>query len=309
MLVNVWKKNNQKRARNVVLHHVPNGLLVNGPNVPRFVVVEHSHEVWLVRIVMLVNVQRKINQRRPRNVVKYHVPNGMLEVGVSVPRHVMVEHNHEVWLVRTMMLVNVWEKNNQRRPRNVVLHFVLNGLLVNGPNVPRRVVVEHNQEAWLVRIVMLVNVQRKINQIRSRNVVKYHVRNGLLEVGVSVPSLAVVEHNHELWVVRIVILVDVWRRTSPTKPKSVVNFHVLNGLWVNGVIVPRRVELEKEVERCFVLVVRILRAMEWSQSLLHPATMVPVQYGSLASGRNVLEEGECVILIKANKASLKLKKY
>ena len=71
-------------------------MLVDGANVLKRAVQGFSQEKLLARTKMLVNVQRKTNPTRSRNVVKHHAQSGPLVNGANVPRHVVVDHKHEL---------------------------------------------------------------------------------------------------------------------------------------------------------------------------------------------------------------------
>ena len=49
-----------------------------------------------------------------------------------------------------------------------------------------------------MRMVISVNVQERKDQVRTRNVVRYHVQNGLWVSGQSVPNRVVVEVRLEM---------------------------------------------------------------------------------------------------------------
>jgi hypothetical protein len=110
------------------------------------------------------------------------------------------------------------------------MYLALNGMLVNGQNVRRVVMVESNRERCLVTIVMLVNVWQQVGQIVPIIVVNYHARNGQLPNGQNALSLVIMEHKQELSDVTITMLVIALQQISQTVANDVVLYHVPNGL-------------------------------------------------------------------------------
>jgi hypothetical protein len=108
---------------------------------------------------ILVNVQQWKDLPLIRNVVSYHVPNGLLANGPNVPNRAVVELRHEMFHARTTMLVTALSLKNQLQINCVVMYPAPTGLLLHGASVLNHVMGVFRSEMFSVKIVTLVIVQ------------------------------------------------------------------------------------------------------------------------------------------------------